>query len=68
MNFFSKYINLTALFSLWMQTGKKVDSYIKGLLATQDDALLSTLKSIEDSGMANHRVSANQENYLVTEG
>ena len=43
-----------------------VDRYIADLLAPQDDALLSTIESLDRSGMPQHSVSPNQGKLLYT--
>ena len=43
-----------------------VDRYIADLLAPQDDALLSTIESLDKAGMPQHSVSPNQGKLLYT--
>ena len=43
-----------------------VDRYIADLLAPQDDALLSTIESLDRAGMPQHSVSPNQGKLLYT--
>lgn len=43
---------------------KKVDKYIDDLFAQEDEALTSTIKSIEDANMPQHSVSPNQGKFL----
>ena len=47
-----------------MNAFEKVDSYIAGLVGHEDDALKSTIKSIEDAGIPSISVSANQGKFL----
>ena len=42
----------------------KVDQYIDQLLAPEDDALASTIKSLDEAGMPQHSVSPNQGKLL----
>lgn len=43
-----------------------VDHYIANLLAPQDEALLATIKSLDNAGMPQHSVSPNQGKMLYT--
>lgn len=42
----------------------KVDQYISNLLAPEDEILLHTIKSLDDNGLPQHSVSANQGKFL----
>jgi len=42
----------------------QVDNYISGLLAPEDKALSDTIKSLENEGLPQHSVSANQGKFL----
>lgn len=42
----------------------KVDQYISNLLALEDEILLHTIKSLDDNGLPQHSVSANQGKFL----
>lgn len=42
----------------------KVDNYISDLLAPEDELLLNTIKSLNDNGLPQHSVSANQGKFL----
>jgi predicted O-methyltransferase YrrM len=42
----------------------KVDKYISDLLATEDQALADTIKSLDKEGLPQHSVSANQGKFL----
>ena len=42
----------------------KVDQYISNLLAPEDEILLHTIKSLDDNGLPQHSVSANQGKFF----
>lgn len=42
----------------------QVDRYISSLLATEDKALIDTIKSLDNEGLPQHSVSANQGKFL----
>ena len=42
----------------------EVDTYISALLAPEDEALFNTIASLDEAGLPQHSVSANQGKFL----